>query len=215
MKYNYILFDVDGTLIDSSSGLTRSMSLTLKDFGYDNPPEFYNKFIGPPFLQSAMKHLGMDEPTARTITEAYRKVQIQPEYLFDVKLIDGAMNTIQRLHDAGAHLFVCTCRPQMFADLIIEHLELKKYFDIVAGVSADGKGRKIHAIDKVRTMHPEISNDQYVMIGDRDQDLEGAVEAGIDGIGIRTGFADKGELEAFHPVFIANDHKELIEYLLD
>lgn len=214
MKYKYILFDVDGTIIDSSSGLTKSMSITLKDFGYDNPPEFYNKFIGPPFIQSSMKYLGMDEATARKITTVFRDVQLRPEYLFDVSIIDGALDTIHKLKTAGAHLFVCTCRPQIFIDRIMEHLNLTKEFEIVAGVSSDGTGRKIDAINTVRQAHPDVTNDKYVMIGDRDQDLEGACEAGIDGIGIRTGFADEGELEAFNPVFIANNHKELIEYLL-
>ena len=215
MKYKYILFDMDGTLIESSPGITRCVADTLKEFGIDKKPEEYLNFIGPPFIVSARNILHFEEEKAMQATKLYREYFSKEEYLYDIKLFDGVIDMLETLKQRGALLFIATCRPKPFAQAIVDHYNLNKYFEIVGGLPIDTiGGEKADVIHEIFKNYPTSRKEEYVMVGDRDQDMIGAKKAGIDAIGLRMGFAAPGELEAYSPVYIADNISALKAFLL-
>ena len=82
MKYKYLLFDLDGTLMDSSSGITACGSEVLLHYGIKKDPSELKFLIGPSFYDSARERFGLDDKTAWEATEYYRKLTLE-KYLYD------------------------------------------------------------------------------------------------------------------------------------
>ena len=73
VSYQYILFDLDGTLTDPGVGIINSVRYALKQYGLDGDPKFLRRFIGPPLIDSFIKYYGFDEVKAREAVAYYRE----------------------------------------------------------------------------------------------------------------------------------------------
>ena len=213
MKYKYLLFDLDGTLMDSSSGITACGSEVLLHYGIKKDPFELKFLIGPSFYDSARERFGLDDKTAWEATEYYRKLTLE-KYLYDGELLPYAEESLFRLKSAGYTLYLATNRPQNFADKLAEHFKITQYFEEICGrPSLDGN--KTEILQRILLRHPDGAKSEFLMIGDRDQDMQAAKNVGIDALGVNiTGFAPEGEIEAFSPVAIVNSLKELCRYLI-
>lgn len=213
-KYQYILFDLDGTLTDSAEGIVNSVLHALEKKGIQEPDrEKLLGFVGPPLADSFMKFYGMTREEAAEMTPLYR------EY-FSVRgwqensVYDGIPAVLAALQKQGKHLIVATSKPELFARRIIEHFSLDSYFELVCGSSLDGrittKGQVInHVISQLGREHL----DQMIMVGDREHDVIGARENGLCCIGVLYGYGSREELERAGAAAICPTVKELPEVL--
>ena len=195
MKYKYYLFDLDGTLTDPGIGITNSVMHALEKFNIhvSDRKELY-PFIGPPLVDSFEKYFGFDEKQALQAVEYYREY-FREDGIFENVVYEGIPEMLGELKSRGAIFALATSKPYEFSVRILDHFDLHQYFDIVGAATMDGRiSRKAdvisHLIDKLR----ENEKSSILMIGDRDQDIDGAKVNGLQSAGVLWGYGSREEL---------------------
>ena len=203
MRYEYILFDLDGTLTDSGIGITNSVMYALEKYGIEvSDRRELNKFIGPPLWNSFEDYYGFSKEEAKTAVEYYREYY-REKGIFENLVYDGFEDLLKTLKDNNMILIVATSKSEVFAKQILEHFGIAKYFDYVAGSELDGTRVKKYEVIKYALESCNITElSKAIMIGDREHDIIGAKAVGIDSIGVVFGYGDKSELEKAGADFI-------------
>ena len=214
MNYKYILFDLDGTITDSSEGITKSVEYALKSYGIS--VEDLNSlrcFIGPPLAESFEKYFNFNKEEAREAVEVYREYYSEIG-IFQNKLYHGIPELLSKLKKQGKKVLMATSKPEVFAKQILEHFHLMKYFDFVGGSNLDGSRElKAEVIAYVLEEYKIKNLKEAVMIGDRKHDIIGAKELGMDSIGVLYGFGNKEEFQKASADYIVEDVEELNKLL--
>lgn len=217
MEYKYILFDLDGTLTDSKDGIINSMKFALEYYGYKKlSEEEYLRFVGPPFLDSIREYFGVDEAEAVKIVEKYRE-RFGTIGLFENSVFEGVEEMLGQLNKCGKILGIATSKPTVFTEKILEKYDLKKYFRVTVGSEFDGtRDTKTEVIGEAINLLMPGGKDRssVIMVGDRKYDIIGAINCGIDSIGVRYGYAEANELESAGATYMVNTVDELKEWLL-
>lgn len=213
-KYQYILFDLDGTLTDSAEGIVNSVLHALEKKGIDEPDrEKLLGFVGPPLSDSFMRYYGMTREEAAEMTPLYREY-FSARGWQENQVYNGIPQVLETLQAQGKHLIVATSKPETFARRIIEHFSLDSYFDLVCGSTLDGRiTTKGQVIDYVISQIGREHLDQMIMVGDREHDVIGARENGLPCIGVLYGYGSRQELEDAGAMAICPDVEQLPEVL--
>lgn len=198
--YQYIIFDLDGTLIKSEEGLYDSITYALEKSGVDpGDRKDMKRMIGPVLWESFQKFYNMSaEEADRANTyfvEAYEK-----EGIYNASVYEGVENMLETLQNAGRILLVVTAKPRDMAETVLNHTGIDQYFQAVIGPARGNKKtdkgsllkEAISFLAKTGTDH--FQKEQAVMVGDRMFDIQGAVETGIQSIGVLYGYGDRQEL---------------------
>ena len=215
MSYQYLLFDLDGTLTDPGEGITNSVAYALDKFGIkvSDHTQLY-PFIGPPLLESFMRFFSFSREEAERAVAYYREY-FSETGIFENRPYDGIHETLERLCAAGKRLYLATSKPDVFAKRIVERFDLAPYFDDLAGASLDEKrSEKWDVIQHALSSCPQIIPSQAVMIGDRMHDVLGAKKTGLDSIGVLWGYGSKAELVEEGATHIVKTQDELTRLLL-
>lgn len=214
-NYDVILFDLDGTLTDSSPGIINSIVYALKkyDIAVENI-ETLRKFLGPPLHESFRNFYGFEEDKAMEAVSFYREY-FSTKGLLENKVYDGIPQLLQELKDNGKRLILATSKPQQFTDRIMEHFDLAKYFEFTAGSNMDGTRSKKADVIEYALQQCNITNkSKTVMVGDRMHDIIGAKTVGVDSIGVEYGYGDYDELKNAGASYIAKTVADLKNILL-
>lgn len=216
--YQYILFDLDGTLTDPKEGITKSVQHALKSFGItENNLSLLEPFIGPPLKESFMNFYSMTEEEALKAVEVYRE-RFSEKGLYENEVYPGIDKLLAKLKEEGKHLAVASSKPTFFVNKILKYFSLDKYFDVVMGSELDGtRVKKEEVITEALKQltgseKPDTSN--IVMVGDRKFDVEGAKAFSMTSVGVRYGYAQENELEEAGADYIVSTVKELEKLLL-
>ncbi len=210
-----VLFDLDGTLTDPAVGITKSVNHALEFFDIQTEDlGTLCKFIGPPLKESFMKYYGFDEAKALLAIEKYREY-FKVQGIYENELIEGMDILLEKLSNDGRQLIVATSKPEVFADIILEHFGLMNYFSHVCGSELNGTRVKkaeviMYALDKAGISDPSSA----VMVGDRKHDVIGAMEAGMDCIGVLFGYGSREELQDAGTALVVESVEELGAALL-
>ena len=191
----HILFDLDGTLTDPMVGITKSVQYALKHYGIEEPDlEKLTPFIGPPLKDSFMKYYGFSEEQAVQAIGCYREY-FAVTGIFENQVYEGIPKMLKTLKTAGKKLFVATSKPEEFAIQILEHFHLQTYFDFVGGASMDeARVKKEEVIAYVMKTVGMTDVREAVMVGDREHDILGAKNHGMDSVGVLFGYGSRQEL---------------------
>ena len=214
MHWNYILFDLDGTLFDTSEGIIHSLRSALEQCGEkcESDSEMY-KFIGPPLIIALKEFYGMSAEKAERVKDVFR-VFYREKGVFECKPIAGAEKCLRVLSEAGRTLAVATSKPDAFAKQILERHGFTRDFAAICGAESDAQKKS----DVVRNALTALSlcegAKNCVMVGDRKYDVEGAAACGIPCIGLKTGFAEEGEFARAGAIAVAEDYERLTQMLL-
>ena len=213
-KYNIVLFDLDGTVIDSIEGILNSMNYSFRNVGIDEiNKENLLPFIGPPIVHTLQQHYGMTEEAANHTMTFYHKYYREKGWK-QFSLYDGIEELIKELKRQGKKIGMATNKPKYYAEKIIEYKNLHMFFDYIGGSNFE-KGitnKKLVILDCLDKMGVNDKS-KVVMIGDRHYDIDGAKEAGIDAIGITYGYGDKNELTKAGAIKVLDTTKNIIEFL--
>ena len=212
--YDTILFDLDGTLTDPGEGITNSVAYALKKYDIEvaDKRELY-KFIGPPLKDSFMKYYGFVESKAEEAIAYYREY-FRDTGIFENRVYEGVEDMLKKLHDDGKKIVLATSKPEEFALRILEHFDLKKYFQVVAGASMDSsRSKKGDVIAYAISVCDNFHKDTSVMIGDREHDIIGAKENGLKSIGVLYGYGDENELKTAGADYIANSPADILNLI--
>ena len=213
--YDYILFDLDGTLTDPGIGITNSVMYALKKFNIDVPDRTaLYKFIGPP-LKGSFEEFYNFTPDQSEQAVSYYREYFRKQGMLENVVYDGIPEMLDHLKASGKKLIVATSKPEAFTLEILRHFRLYDYFDFIAGATMDDTRNKKADIIRYALESCGITNKvSAIMIGDRKHDIIGAKENGLDSIGVLFGYGDRKELTDAGATFIAVSAEEVEKLLL-
>ena len=212
LHYDVILFDVDGTLIDSAPGILNTLEEVFSSMGVDVARSDLGRYIGPPLRKSFGEHFS-DPAKIEEATERYR-VSYAAKGRHEGDVYPGVVEMLDRLKAAGLTLCTATCKPTDVVRPILEEKGLAPYFSFVGGASMDeSRDNKTDVIRHVLAQ-PVMQGRRVLMVGDRRDDMQGAVNCGLDAAAVLYGYGGREEVAPFAPVFMAADCKELTDWAL-
>ena len=214
---NYLLFNLDGTLTESGEGIIRSVQYALDKLGIkENNTEQLRRFIGPPLVDSFMRHYGFPKEKALEAVEIYRE-RYGKTGIFENALYPGVEEMLQKLKSHGFILTVASSKPEHYVRQIIDYFKLTTYFDEIVGATMDGKRlTKTHVIDEaLRRLDLFERKEEILMIGDTEHDIRGAREFGIHCVVVTYGYGDPDKVRVEEPYKIVDSAEELTDYLLN
>ncbi|MDG9782781.1 HAD family hydrolase [Metapseudomonas otitidis] len=201
MRYQNILFDLDGTLTDPREGITRSVQYALAQLDIHEPDlAQLEHFIGPPLLQCFMQTYGLSEARAWDAVNHYRD-RFKVTGLYENRVFDGVDPLLARLAQQGRTLYIATSKPTVFAREIARHFGFDRHFRHIYGSELDGT--RTHKVELIAHLLAEEGLDpaDTLMIGDRKHDLIGANQNGLHAAGVGYGFGSREELMAEAPTY--------------
>lgn len=213
--FEYLFFDLDGTLTDPALGITNSFKHALKYFGLEIPSyETLCTFIGPPLPDTFKTQFGFDDAKAAEGVKKYRECFAE-KGLLENSVYPGIPELLAKLKTAGKKLVVATSKPEEYSVRIIEHFGLSQYFENVCGSLMDETRSKKDEVIAYAIERNNISNkSKILMIGDRKHDIIGAKKVGIKSCGVLYGYGSLEELQTAGADFIAKDISQLRSILL-
>lgn len=213
--FEYVLFDLDGTITDSSQGILRCIEYALQAGGRPVPErQVLLQFIGPPLVIGFQEILGMTREEAEWFRDKYRE-RYQTTGLFEARAYTGIDRVLALLQKQGKKISLATSKPEEMAIRIIEHFGLLSYFNDTTGATMDGsRDNKEDVIREAlrRFQITEEHKNRVLMVGDRKMDIFGAAQCGIASLGVYYGFAEPGELEAAGADYIVQNMEELFQF---
>lgn len=205
-----ILFDLDGTLIDSSEGITKSVQYALKHFGIQEEKlEKLYPFIGPPLTDSFKRYYGFSEEMAKEAVVKYRE-RYTDIGIFECKLYPGVKEVLGQLKQQGYRIGMASSKPEEACRRILEHFDILRDFDDVVGSTFDGRiSTKEQVLSEVFRRWADIPTKEMCLIGDTMFDVEGANSHSIPCVAVSFGFGDMKEMLAAGAVARCDDFAEL------
>ena len=212
-KYQYILFDLDGTLTESHEGIINSVLYALEKKGiHENDREKLMTFVGPPLLDSFMNYYGMTQEEAEELIHIYREYFDRSGWK-ENRVYEGVPGMLAKLKSAGKKLFVATSKPEPAARKIVKYFQLDSYFEDIGGSTLDEtRCEKADVITYVmETLGISPKEHPILMVGDRLHDVQGAAVNRIPCLGVLYGYGSREELETAGAVEICGTVAELPE----
>ncbi len=194
MKHKLIIFDLDGTLADTSDGILNCHRFANREMGKPVSDEQLSGIIGGPLLQNYREHFGYSEEDALKAVSIYRKRYSEIGFK-EATLYEGMKQTLAQLKGRGYKLAVATLKAERFAIPILEGLGVAEYFDLIHGVDDSDTRTKASLIEMCINELSE-TKDSSVLVGDSHHDALGAQEAGIDFVAALYGFGFKNAIDA-------------------
>ena len=197
MKKNYdiIVFDLDGTITASDLGITNSIKYALNYFGLEKDNESLKRHIGPALSATFREYVGDDEEKIQLAIKKYREYYVDQGGMLENEVYEGVEETLM-----------------VFCEKILQHFKLDKYFDFIGGSNLDEtRCKKVEVITYSLENIGEVPGANVLMVGDREYDILGAKELGIDSVGVLFGYGDKEELENAGATYIIEKMTDILE----
>ena len=207
-----LLFDLDGTLTDPHEGILRCLQHALVTLGHPLPDATtLERFIGPPLAESFQVLLGTtDELQLQKAIAAYRS-RFSVQGIFENQLYPDVPSGLSSLCASGHRLWIVTSKPKIYAQRIVAHFGLGRYFQAVYGSELNGeRANKAELIRYVLDQENLVVKDT-LMIGDREHDVLGARANDLGAVGVMWGYGSTAELKSAKPAALVNSVAELIE----
>jgi pyrophosphatase PpaX len=193
-----VLFDLDGTLIDSIELILRSMRHAFQRYGGVAPSDDeWLGGVGIP-LQTMFARYVRDDTELATIIGLYREYQMEHHDRL-VSCYDDVVDTLQMLHEAGHPLAVVTSKSDWLARRGLEHVGLMERFDTIVGCDSCSR-HKPHP-EPVLTALARLgyAAEEALFIGDSVHDVEAGNAAGVTTVAALWGPFSRSQLEPAQP----------------
>lgn len=184
-----ILFDLDGTLLDTSPGIFYTANHTMRALGLKEQTETQlRKFVGPPLAACFRVACGLEEDIIPRACEIYRAEYTRSGAMFQAKVYEGIEQLLRTLHGQGMVLGVATLKYERLAADILDHFDLRRWFSVVSGADHAGSLTKADIIERALARLGQNRREEVLMVGDTPHDMDGAIESGVDFVGVDWGF---------------------------
>ncbi|WP_252229308.1 HAD hydrolase-like protein [Clostridium sp. ZBS15] len=207
-KYNCVIFDLDGTLMDTSIGVLKSVKYTINKMKFEKlSEEELRLFIGPPIQNSFKDKYTLDDNKTNEAAAMFRNAY-KEKFLYHAKIFSGIIELLSYLRSNNILTMVATYKREDYTLMLLEYFGLSKYFDFIKGSDMDGKLTKADIVN----LCIEKSNqdkEKAVLVGDTNHDLLGAKQAGIDFIAVTYGFGFKKGEEFEDTVYVCDSVTDL------
>lgn len=215
MKYDYIFWDFDGTVMDTYPGVSESVQYALRFYGIEETDEKnLRSMIGPPFRESFPRLYGFDPETTEDVIRRYRAYYTGGAMLHG-DLYPGVAEACAVLRRAGLKQAIATSKGKPMCQAILEKKGWMSMFDEVFGASMDGRiSTKVQVLNEAFRILGDPDRSRIVLIGDTKYDANGAHEAGVDCIGVTYGFGTREDLFEYGACAVFDTLPEVTEYIL-
>ena len=212
--FEYIFFDLDGTITDSGTGIVNAALYALEKYNISvNDKEELKKFIGPALQDSFSIDYGFNEEEIEDVIATFREYYAE-KGIFENELYPGIEEVLIELKKRNKKLVIATSKPEVFTNKVLEHFDLLKYFDYVSGASLDDSKIKKGVSLKEAIEYLKIEDlEKVVMVGDRKHDIKGANVNNIASIGVMWGYGSIEEFEKHEATYIASKVEDLLEII--
>ena len=181
LHYDAILFDVDGTLIDSAPGIIHTLQEVFCTMGVDVSGINLRRYLGPPLRKSFGEHF-TDPALIEKATDLYR-TSYAVKGSHECAVFPGVLQMLQTLKQAGFILCTATSKPTKVVTPILEEQGLAQYFDFIGGASMDESRDTKTEVVRYVLSQPALQGKRVLMVGDRNDDMRGAADCGLDAAG--------------------------------
>ena len=213
--YHTVIFDLDGTLADTSEGIYNCIRYAQMKMGL--PPitsEQMRSHIGPPMHESYERNFHLSGADLEKAVSFHKEYALT-KGLFEASLYDGIPKLLSQLKEQGFHVAVATLKYEETAQKMLTFLKIAHYFDVICGTLSDVKLTKAQLLEKcIQLCHG--TKETSLLVGDSSYDALGAHDAGIDFLGVTYGFGftNKQEVDEFPNVGCAETVAEIWSVLL-
>lgn len=209
-----VLFDFDGTLVNTGRGILKCMRYALESNGITEygGEKGLRRFVGPPFREALRDFCGVEGEFAAKIIGDYRAMYAA-DGLYDCELYPGALGCVSALRAAGRRLAVATSKPIHFARELLEKFGFLPLFECVIGAENDAHAGKAEIVRRALDCL-SVRSDDAVMVGDRKYDVLGAAANGIPCIAFCGGYEEEGEFVQAGACAVAENYAALSSMLL-
>lgn len=229
-KYQFLLFDLDGTVTDSGPGIMNAARRALLRYNIEETDtERLGLFVGPPLDKSFIERYGFSEEDAWKAIGYFREYY-NDKGIFENSVYPGIEELLIDLHAKGYIVAIASSKPQVMIHKVLDHFDIEDYFDVIVGCELDGtrstKSEVVHEVlNRLSDLAVkgglftkkdiqggdaiELVKQHAIMIGDRCYDVEGAHALGLPCIGILYGYGSRKEMEDAHADYILETVKDL------
>lgn len=214
-KYDLIIFDVDGTLLDTTEGILEAVKYTVNECGFKElEDEVIKTFIGPPIKESFLRVYDINDRIADELTEVFRN-RYKDVDLLKARAYPGILDVFESIKVLGIKSAIATYKRQDYAESIVKHFGFGKYTDIIFGADNDNKMRKRDIIEKCIAVSGTNNYRRVLMVGDSDNDAIAARHLEINFLGVTYGFGFcmKKEIYSFGAVYAADNIIEIQHFI--
>ncbi len=211
MRYETLIFDLDGTISDPFVGISRSINHALESLDYEPVnPQRIRPLIGPPLTQIFEHFLGaLPDPDMQNLVDKYRERYAMVGFS-ENEIYDDIPGVIAQLADRGYRMGICTSKRADYAQRIVEMFGLAQHFSFV-----DGGDVGIQKRQQIESMVANgLTANSSIMIGDRAVDILAGKSNKFASVGVLWGFGERTELEAAAPDHLLETPAELLELFL-
>ena len=212
-KFDYVIFDFDGTVADTGEGILKSLQYSFTAMG-DPEPDLRDltKFIGPPVYYSYTTFYGISEDKVDLYVKKYRE-RYSEKGIYESKVYDGMLELINALKENNIKVGIASSKPERLIYAVADYLQITDMFDAIVGVKSDNSkhSSKAGLITQAIEDMGASDKDKVLMVGDRMFDIDGAHEAGIKCCGALWGFGNEEEFREHNAEFIVSTPTEIIK----
>jgi phosphoglycolate phosphatase len=211
--YQLVVFDLDGTLLDTTDGILASVSRTVSLL---NLPALSREqllsFIGPPAPDSFAKHCGLSGAMLQKAVEAFRS-DYGNNNLFKAKPYSGIYDVFEYLRHSNVKTAIATYKKEDCALRLLQHYGFDSYTDIIFGADKDNKLQKKDIIMKCITKS-NLTSPKVLVVGDTLHDATGAEQLGLDFLAVTYGFGFRadGDLSAVNAIAFVENPRQFIQW---
>ena len=212
-KYDYVIFDFDGTVTDTGEGILKSLQYSFEQMG-DPVPDLSDlkKFIGPPIHYSFVTFYGVKEEEVGKYIEKYRE-RYRKIGIYECCLYDGMLDTLKTLKENGVKIGIASSKPISLIYDVMNYLKITELFDAVVGTQFDDSnhsGKKDLVLQSMAELGADDKS-RVLMVGDRYFDIDGAAGAGVDSCGVLFGYGNEQEFKEHGATYIVATAQEIVD----
>lgn len=215
-NYDYVIFDFDGTVVDTGEGILKSLQYSFKEMGKEVPSlSDLKKFIGPPVYYSYTTYYGVSEDEVGLYIKKYRE-RYRAKGIYECALYKGFPEILDALHENGVKVGVASSKPESLIYDVADFLNITEKFDVIVGVQIDDSNHSSKTGLVLEAMKKLGAEDKkkVLMVGDRCYDIDGASGAGVNSCGVLWGYGSEEEFREHNADFVVSDTNELLNLIL-
>lgn len=214
-KFDFVIFDFDGTVADTGEGILNSLMYSFRQMGHTVPEkDELKRFIGPPVHYSYTHFYGISEDEVGDYIKNYRE-RYREKGVFESKLYDGMGELLTFLRERKVKIGIASSKPEHLIYAVSDYLGIRDMFDCIVGVKTDDS-RHSTKRDIILTAAKNLGAEdlsRVLMVGDRLYDINGAKQAGVFSCGALWGYGSKEEFLECGADFIVSTPEEILNLL--
>ena len=215
MTPRLIMFDLDGTLIDSRGGIEHSLRLTLQEYGVTKEPDHdFTWCIGSSLWTIFEHYLETTDPHKLDHAVARYRHIYRDGPMFEYDVYDGIMDSLKSMSASGVRLVVATAKAHEYAREVVATTPFAAYISHVYGSELDGTNVEKRDLIHHILREEGVTTEDALMVGDRHHDVDGALANGVSAIGAAYGYGSREELHRASAIIdSAKDLAQIVEAL--